>query len=133
MHGGQEFIAIAQVVLAELASSVAKGFEQICNGWIFRLKADGSARHSDFGQARPKRVLTGNERCASCGAALLAVEIRKSNAFVSNAIDVGGAITHHATAEIADIPGADVVAPQNEDIRFGCRHFCSFLLVVCKD
>ncbi len=41
MHGRQEFIAIAEMVLAELAGGVAERLEQFGDGRIFRLKSDG--------------------------------------------------------------------------------------------
>ena len=35
-----------------------------------------------------------------------------------DAIDVGRAIAHHAAAVVADVPDTDVVAPEDEDVRF---------------
>ena len=42
MDGRQEFVEVAQVVLAELAGHVTLLFKQVGNGRIFRLKSDGS-------------------------------------------------------------------------------------------
>ena len=38
--------------------------------------------------------------------------------FFGNAIDVRGSIAHHAAAEMTDVPDADVVAPEDEDVGF---------------
>jgi hypothetical protein len=42
-------------------------------------------------------------------AALLAVPIGEDCAFVSNAVDVGGRVTHHSVAVGTDVPIADVI------------------------
>jgi hypothetical protein len=61
--------------------------------------------------------LSGDE----CGAAgctrLLAVIIGEDRAFVGNAVDVRGAVTHLAAIVGADIPVADIVSHNDEDVR----------------
>src|SRR5580658_1840756 len=64
------------------------------------------------------RVLTSDEACAAGRAALLAIPIGEGCPFLRDAIDVGGRVTHHALAVMAYIPIADVVAPDDEDVRF---------------
>ena len=119
---GKIFIAIAEMVFAELAGGVAERLEQFSDGRVFRLKSDGSAGHSYFGQTGAQRVLAADEGCTSSGAALLPVVVGEGDAFLGDAVDVRGPITHHAPAEVTDVPDADVIAPENQNVRFLCCH-----------
>ncbi len=120
--GGQELVPVAQVVLAELAGDVAMRLEQLGDGGIFRLQPESSPGHADLGQAGADRVLAGDEGGPASRAALLAVEIGEGRTFIGDAIDVRGAIAHLAPAVVADVPPADVIAPENEDVWFSVRH-----------
>ena len=64
-----------------------------------------------------RRTLAGDERGAPGGAGLLAVVVGEDRAFVGDAVDVGRAIAHHAAVVGADVPVADVVAHDDEDVR----------------
>ena len=75
VHGRQVFVAVAEVVLAELAGGVAERLQQFGDGRVFRLQADGGAGHADLGQAGADRVLAGDEGGAAGGAALLRVVV----------------------------------------------------------
>ena len=118
VHGRQVLVAIAEVVLAELAGGVAERLQQLGDRRILRLQADGRAGHADLGQAGADRVLAGDEGGAAGGAALLAVVVGEGDALVGDAVDVGGSVAHLAAAEVADVPHADVVAPEDQDVRF---------------
>ena len=122
MHGRQEFVAVAQVVLAELAGGVAERLEQLGDGRVFLLQSDAGAGHADLGQAGADRVLAADEARAAGGAALLRVVVGEGHAFFRDAVDVRGSVAHHAAAEVADVPDADVVAPEDQDVRFLCCH-----------
>ena len=88
------------------------------------LQADGGARHAHLGQPGADRVLAGDERGAAGGAALLAVVVGEGHALVGDAVDVGRAVAHLAAAVVADVPPADVVAPEDQDVRLlGCHGF----------
>ena len=52
VHGRQKLVAVAEVVLAELAGGVAERLEQLGNRRVLRLQADRRAGHADLGQAR---------------------------------------------------------------------------------
>ena len=106
------------MVLAELAGGVAQRLEHFGNGRVFLLQADGGAGHADLGQAGADRVLPGDEAGAAGGAALLRVVVGEGHPFLRDAVDVGGPVAHHAAAEVADVPYADVVAPQDQDVGF---------------
>jgi hypothetical protein len=108
----QIFVAIAQVVLAKLASGVTQRLEQFRDGGVFRVEANRGSRHSDLGQAGADWVLPGDEGGAPRRAALLAIVIGERRAFVRDAVDVRGPVAHLATAVVADVPPADVIAPR---------------------
>src|SRR6185312_2440506 len=58
------------------------------------------------------------------GATLLAVIVGERHAFVGDAVDVRRPVAHHAPAEVADVPGADVIAPEDQEIGLlGCHLF----------
>ena len=75
VHGRQEFVAVAEVVLAELAGGVAQRLQQLGDGRVFLLQADGGARHADLREPGADRVLAGDEAGAAGGAALLRVVV----------------------------------------------------------
>ncbi len=127
VDGGEIFVPIAEVVLAELAGGVAERLEQLGDGGVFLLQADGGARHADLGQAGADRVLAGDETGAAGGAALLRVVIGKCDALFGDAVDVGSPVSHHAATEVTDVPDADVVAPKDEDVGFLVGHEESLL------
>jgi hypothetical protein len=57
VNGGQVFVSIAEMVLAELSGDVAKRFQQLGNGRIFFLDTFLGARQSDFQESRAQRAL----------------------------------------------------------------------------
>src|ERR1700723_3166876 len=120
MHSRQKLIPIAEMVLAELAGCIAKRFEQFGDGRVLRLKSDRGARHADFGQTGTERVLAADESRASGSTALLAIEVGKGNTLVGDAVGGRRFVAHHAPAEVADIPSADVIAPKDQDIGLFC-------------
>jgi hypothetical protein len=42
----------------------------------------------------------------------------KADAFAGDAVDVRRLVAHHAAVVVADVPGADVVTPDDEDVGF---------------
>ena len=131
---GRIFVAVAEVVLAELAGGVAQRLEQLGDGRVFLLQADRGARHADLGEAGADRVLAGDEAGAPGGAALLRVVVGEGRALLRDAVDVGRAVAHHAAAEVADVPDADVVAPEDEDVRLFrfCHGGCLSLIAIFR-
>ena len=61
MDGGQILVAVAQMVLAELAGRIAQRLQRLGNGDVARLQADGCARYTDLRQARALWRLAGDE------------------------------------------------------------------------
>ena len=75
---------------------------------------------------RPVRIhaLSGDEGRTAGGAALLAVIIGENHAVLGDGIDIGRAIAHQAVGIGAEVGLADVVAPDDDDVRlfgFGGR------------
>ena len=117
VHGRKELVPIAEMVLAELSGRIPERLQQFGYGRVFLLQADSGARHADLGQASADRVLAGDEAGTACRTALLGVVVRERYPFGGDPVDVGGAVAHHAAAEVADVPDANVVSPQDQDVR----------------
>src|ERR1700677_1487895 len=82
------------------------------------MQANRCAGQADLCQAGADRILARDEAGAAGRAALLAIPIGERRPFLRDAIDVGGLVAHHALAVVADVPVADVVTPNDEDVRF---------------
>ena len=98
VNGRQELVAVAEVVLAELAGGVAERLEQLGDGRVFLLQTERGAGQADLGQARAQPVLAGDERRPAGGAALLGVVVGEHHAFLGHAVDVGRLVAHQAHA-----------------------------------
>ena len=120
--GGQRFVGIAEVVLAELGGHVALVLEQLGDGDIARLQAFLGAGQADLQHAGTEARLAGDEAGAAGGATLLAVPVGEHRALLGDAIDVRGLVAHHAVVIGADVEPADVVAPEDQEIRFLLSH-----------
>ena len=123
MRRWQEFILVAQMVFTELPGGIALRLQQLGNRRVFLAQPQIRPRHPDLAQAGAKHALPGDERGTAGGAALLGVVIGERHAFIGNPVDVRGAIAHHAFCIGADIGLADVIAPDDDNIRF---------LIVCR-
>ena len=116
VHGGQEFVAVAEMVFAELSGRVALRLQQFGDGRILCGQAFLRRGQADLEQPGPQRTLPGDERGAAGGAGLLPVIVGEDRAFVGDAVDVGRAVAHHAAIVGADVPVADVIAHDDEDV-----------------
>jgi hypothetical protein len=81
VHRRQMFVAIAEVVLAELTGGVAILLHHV--GWIFRSQSQRRARQPDLRQAGANWRLASDERRSPGGAALLSVPVGECCAFVA--------------------------------------------------
>ena len=133
VHGRQVLVAIAEMVLAELAGGVAERLEHFGDGRVFRLKSDRGAGHADFGQSGAEWVLAADERRASSRTALLAVVVGERDAFFGDTVDIRGGVAHHASAEVTDVPSADVIAPEDQDVRLFSHGLFLFRLICCAE
>ena len=114
----QVLVLVAKMVFPELAGGIAMRLEQLGDGGVFRLQADVGSGHPYLGQTGAERVLAGYKGGTSGGATLLAVVVGESGALVGHAVDVGRAVTHLTAIVVADVPPADVITPENQDVRF---------------
>src|SRR5262245_18940480 len=124
VHGWQMLIAIPQVVFAELAAGVAALLEQIGDRRRPIRDAVLGARHADGQEPGAKRVLSKNERSPAGGAALLRVGVGEQRTFRRDAIYVGRAVSHDAMVVRADVVHANIVAPNNQAVRFSLFFLC---------
>jgi hypothetical protein len=118
VHRGQVLVAVTEVVLAELPSGVALRLEPRRDRRVLRLQAQRRPGQTHLGQAGAVRVLASDERRSSCGAALLRVIVGEQHPFGGDAVDVGGPVSHQPVAVATEVALTDVVAPDDQDIRF---------------
>jgi hypothetical protein len=129
MIGRQHGVQVAEMVLAELAGGVALVLEAGGDGDDLFRHSDRRARDADLGEAGAINALPGDERRAARRAGLFAVRVGEQHAFLGEAVDVGRMIAHEAVRIAAQVGDADVVAPDDEDIRLvRLRHFPLLLL-----
>ena len=111
-------ITVALMVFSELASHVALTLEHGGHGAVGLLPAFLRAGQADFGHAGANRGRATDEGCAACGAGLLGVVVGEADAFFGDAVDVRCFVAHHAAVVVADVPGSDIVTPDDEDVGF---------------
>ncbi len=116
--GGQVFIPVTQVVLAELAGSVTQGLEQGGDSGVLVGHAFFRPRQAHLGEAGAQGVLPCDKAGAARSAALVTVGVGEDDAIGSDLVDIGCLVTHAAHIVGADVVGADIVAPDNQDIGF---------------
>ena len=121
VDGGQEFVQVAQVILAELAGGVALRFERGGNRAGFRRDAGLGARLADRGHARADGQLAHDEVRPARRAARLGVIVGEQHAFLGHLIEGGRSAGHHAAMVCANVPHADVIAHDEEDVGFLVR------------
>src|SRR5215475_9585537 len=125
----QVLVPVTEVILAELASGIAERFEQFGNSGIFGTHARRGAWQADLTQTRAEDALAHNEHRAAGGTALLGIVVGENHALVSDAVDVRGAVSHHALRIGADVRLADVITPDDENIRLPRSLFCHWALL----
>ena len=121
-------VQIAEMVLAELAGGIALVLQQLGDGDDLVGHADRRAGNADLRQSGAIDALSGDERRATRGAGLLAVGIGEHHALLGDAIDVRRLVAHQAVRVATQIRNADVVAPDDEDVRL--VRFGHFLLLL---
>ena len=88
-----------------------------------RLQAEFRTGQADLGQSGPDGRLASDERGTAGGTALLAIPVGEHRTFFGDAVDVRGAVPHDAVIVGADVEPADVIAPDDQDVRlFRCSH-----------
>ena len=124
VDGRQVLVAVAEVVLAELAADVPVRLEQVGDRRVEVGEPLLRARQAHLGQARADGRLAGDEGGAAGGAGLLPVPVGEHRALTADPVDVRRAVAHRAVVVGADVPPPDVVAPDDEDVGLVLRHAC---------
>ena len=118
MDGGQVFVQIAQMVLAELPGSVALGLKH-------RGQGDGLIRHAHIGSGLSHRGQTGADRqlpSDEVGAPRrttgFGIVVGKPHAVCGQFVKIGRLAGHHALVIGSDIKPANVVTHDKQNVRF---------------
>ena len=86
------------------------------NGHGFGGKADRRAGLADRGHAGADRQLAGDEVGAARRAARLGIVVGEQHALAGDPVEIGRAARHHSAVVGADVPDADVVAHDDDDV-----------------
>ena len=105
------------MILAELAGGIALRLEHRCHRHIGLLPALLGTGEADLRHSRAHRHVAADEGSPPRGTALLAVVVGERDTLAGDPVDVRGLVAHHAAVVVADVPGADVVSPDDEDVR----------------
>ena len=118
VDGRQELILVAKVILAELAGGVALRFER--GGDCASLSGQSYRRAglADRGHAGADRQLAGDEVRATRRATCLGVVVGEQHAFFGDLVEVRRLPGHHAPVIGADVPHANIVAHNDDDVGF---------------
>src|SRR5215813_1176617 len=117
-------VTISKVIFAELAGGVTEWFEQIGDRRHPICDSMRRAWHADRQQPGADGVLTEDKSRRTCCAGLLTVSVGKKRAFLCETVDVGRTVSHYAEVVATKIRPTDVVAPDDQDVRF-------LLLLLC--
>ena len=115
--GRQHVVQVAEVVLAELPGRVALVLQRRRDRDDLLVHADRRRRNADLRQPGAQHALPGDEGRAAGGARLLAVGVGEQHALLGDAVDVGRLVAHQPVRVAAQVRDADVVAPDDEDVR----------------
>src|ERR1700722_17376440 len=118
VYGRQIFVAVAQMIFANLRGRVTFGLKQFRNRRIPILDALFRAWQTYHQETSSKRNLPQDECGSSSRAGLLRVVIGEERAVAGNSIDVRGATAHHATVVSTDIPDADIIGHDDDNVGF---------------
>ena len=105
------------MVLAELAGGVAHPLQRSGNRHRLRGYPDGCAGLAHRGHACADRQFTGDEVGAACRAARLGVVVGEQHAFGGELVEIRRPAGHQTTVIGAEIPHADVVTHDDDDVR----------------
>jgi hypothetical protein len=111
------FAPVAQVVLTELTGGLVLSLQYFRKNGVVSLHAHGVPDHSQRLHACPDGIHSGHKVAMPGGARRMRLVIRDHRSFFRKAIDVRRAIPHHTAVVDAEVGEADVISPDDEDIR----------------
>ena len=120
----QELVAIAEVILAELAGGITLRLESGGNRAGFRRQSHFCAGLSDSGHPRANWQLTRNKVRATCRATCLGIVVGEQHSLLGQLIEIRRPPGHHAPVVCAYVPHANVVAHDEDDVRFFTLRVC---------
>src|SRR5205823_13050772 len=118
VDSGQKLIEIAEMILAELAGGVALRFERGGDSASLSWYAHLGSRLADSGHARANGKFAHDKVRATCCATRFRVVVREQHSFLGHLVEVGCPPGHHAAMVSADVPHADIIAHDEQDIGF---------------
>ena len=121
VHRGEELVFVAEMVFAELARGVTHRPQHRGDGRRLRRQADRRAGLAHGRHAGADRQLAGDEVGAACRAARLGVVVGEQHALSSNLVEVRRAACHHAAVVGADVPHANVVTHDDDNVGLPLR------------
>jgi hypothetical protein len=86
--------------------------------WSIAGRHPRTALQANLCQPGAEKGLASDERGATRGTGLLGVVIGEECAFLGNMVDVRRLVAHHPVALDADVRYTDVIAHNDEDVRF---------------
>jgi hypothetical protein len=117
VHGGQKLVTVTEVVFSKLPSRVTHLFQYGRDSRRLGGQADRGSRLADGCQPRPNGQFTGDEVSPAGGATRLGVIVGKDGPFTCEFVDVGSPAGHHTAVVRTDVPHADVIPHDEENIR----------------
>jgi hypothetical protein len=118
VNGRQELIEITEMVLAELSCGVAHGLQHRGNSGRSSGQADGRASLANRGHAGAYRKFTRDEVRSASRATCLGIVVGEEHAFGRELVEIGCPASHHAAIVGSDIPDADVIGHNDDDVGF---------------
>lgn len=92
--------------------------EQLCDSRITVLQSLLGSEHANLEEADPEWMLSGNEGRPASGTRLLRIVIGEKRPLRSLCVEVRRAPAHRAAMIRADVPDADVIGHDEENIGF---------------
>jgi hypothetical protein len=116
VDGGQKFVAITEVIFAELARGVAHGFQHGCDGWRLRRYPDSGTGLSDCREASPDWQFTSDEVRAPGGTTRLRVIVSEAHSLAGHPVQIRCSASHDALIVNANIRPTDVIPHDDNDV-----------------
>src|SRR6185369_12398450 len=119
MDRRQKFVPVAKMVLAELSGRITHRLQnrRDCNGFSGYSNCRTGLTYS--GHAGADRQLTSDEVRAARRAALLGIVVGEKHTFLGYLVEIRRPACHQAAMVSSNIPHADIVAHNDEDIWLG--------------
>src|SRR5262249_5977144 len=116
VDGGEEFVAITEMIFAELAGGIAHGFQRCCDRWRLRRHPRSGASLSDRREASPDRQFPGDEVRAPGGTTRFRIIVCEAHTLAGHPVQIGRAAGHDALIVDTNVRPADVIPHDHNDI-----------------